>query len=108
MRGSYKGSIFDVSKTTYIMKTLTKIEYSNESCSADGQHTAYVTVANEESYGSLVTFIESKTNITSLACGDAEEDGRICETFSSEWSMNKKEFLQELRATIKEWKILNK
>ena len=90
------------------MKTLTKLEYSNESSSADGQYTAYITVQNEEAYASLVDFIEDKTNITSLRCGDTEEDGRICETFSSEWHMNKAEFLQELRAVVKNWKALKK
>ena len=85
------------------MKTLTKIEYSNEEFSADGQHTAYITCANDEALNSLTQFIESKTNIESLRCG-GEDDGRVYETFSSEWSMNKKEFMQELRSTIKEWK----
>tara|TARA_R110002167_G_scaffold48895_1_gene143605 strand:+ start:75 stop:347 length:273 start_codon:yes stop_codon:yes gene_type:complete len=90
------------------MKTLTKIEYSNEDNSSDGQHTAYITCANDDSMGSLTEYIESNTDIESLRCGEEEEDGRICEIFSSEWSMNKKEFLQELRATVKEWKTLNR
>ena len=88
------------------MKTLTKIEYSNDE-QVDGQYTAYVTCANDEAMYSLTQFIESKTSIESLGCG-GEEEGRIYETFSTTWAMNKKEFLQELRATIKEWKQLNK
>ena len=88
------------------MKTLTKIEYSNDT-ETKGQHTAYVTCANDEAMYSLTQFIESKTSIESLGCG-GEEEGRIYETFSTTWAMNKKEFLQELRATIKEWKNLNR
>tara|TARA_R110002049_G_scaffold134716_1_gene294239 strand:- start:442 stop:708 length:267 start_codon:yes stop_codon:yes gene_type:complete len=88
------------------MKTVTKIEYSNDT-ETKGQYTAYVTCANDEAMYSLTQFIESKTSIESLGCG-GEEEGRIYETFSTTWAMNKKEFLQELRATIKEWKQLNK
>tara|TARA_R110000737_G_scaffold345492_1_gene374090 strand:- start:142 stop:414 length:273 start_codon:yes stop_codon:yes gene_type:complete len=90
------------------MKTLTKIEYSNEESSADGQYTAYITCANDESMASLTQFIESKANIESLGCGETEEDGRVCETFSTEWSMNKKEFMSDLRSLVKDWKALNK
>ena len=86
------------------MKTLTKIEYSHEAFSRNGQYTAYVTCANNESGYSLTEFIEHKTNIESLGCGGEEADGRVYETFSSEWHMNKAEFMQELRAVIKEWK----
>ena len=89
------------------MKTLTKIEYSNDQ-EVEGQYTAYVTCANDEAMYSLTEFIESKTSIESLGCGGDDNNGRIYETFSSEWSMNKKEFMQELRYTIKEWKTLNK
>ena len=91
-----------------IMKTLTKIEYSNEEFSAEGQHTAYITCANDEALESLTQFIESKTSIESLGCGGDDHDGRVFETFSSEWAMNKKEFMQELRATVKNWKALKK
>ena len=85
------------------MKTLTKIEYSNDQ-ETEGQYTAYITCMNEEAMDSLTEFIESKTSIESLGCGGDDHDGRMFQTFSSEWSMNKKEFMQELRVTIKEWK----
>ena len=87
------------------MKTLTKIEYSNDS-ETKGQYSAYVTCANDEALESLTQFIESKTSIESLGCG-GEEDGKVYETFSSEWAMSKKEFMSDLRATIKEWKKIN-
>ena len=91
------------------MKTLTKIEYSNEDNSADDQHTAYVTCANWESWASLVKYIENNTHsINSLSCADEVEDGRVLEIFSSTWCDTKKEFLQDLRAAIKGWKALNK
>tara|TARA_R110000737_G_scaffold242480_1_gene253756 strand:- start:70 stop:342 length:273 start_codon:yes stop_codon:yes gene_type:complete len=90
------------------MKTLTKVEYSNEKFSRDGQYTAYVTCANDESLNSLTEFIENKTNIESLRCGGDDNDGRVYDTFSSEWHMNKAEFMQELRSTVKEWKSLKK
>ena len=88
------------------MKTLTKIEYSNDN-ETKGQYTAYVTCANDEALDSLTQFIESNTNIESLGCG-GEEDGKVYDTFSSEWSMSKKEFMSDLRATIKKWKNLNR
>jgi hypothetical protein len=88
------------------MKTLTKIEYSNDE-QVDGQYTAYVTCANYEALESLTKYIEIRTNIDCLGCG-GEEDGRVYDTFSSEWAMNKKEFMYDLRFFIKEWKQLNK
>ena len=90
------------------MKTLTKLEYSHEAFSTNGQYTAYITCANDESLNSLSEFIENKTNIESLRCGGSDHDGRVYETFSSEWHMNKAEFMQELRATVKNWKALKK
>ena len=88
------------------MKTLTKIEYSNDS-ETKGQYSAYVTCANDEALDSLTQFIESKSSIESLGCG-GEEDGRVYETFSTTWAMNKKEFMSDLRSLVKEWKQLNK
>lgn len=88
------------------MKTLTKIEMTNDS-DVQGQYTAYVTCANDEALDSLTKFIESNTSIESLGCG-GEEGDKVYDTFSSEWSMNKKEFMSDLRATIKEWKKINK
>ena len=88
------------------MKTVTKIEYSNDS-ETKGQYSAYVTCANDESLDSLTQFIESKSSIESLGCG-GEEDGRVYETFSTTWAMNKKEFMSDLRSLVKEWKQLNK
>ena len=40
------------------MKTLTKIDYSNDEFSRRNQYTAYVRTQNEESWSSLVTYIE--------------------------------------------------
>tara|TARA_R110002050_G_scaffold68958_1_gene149371 strand:+ start:405 stop:671 length:267 start_codon:yes stop_codon:yes gene_type:complete len=88
------------------MKTVTKIEYSNDS-ETKGQYSAYVTCANDEALDSLTQFIESKSSIESLGCG-GEEDGRVYETFSTTWAMNKKEFMSDLRSLVKEWKQLNK
>tara|TARA_R110000737_G_scaffold34160_1_gene52526 strand:- start:215 stop:481 length:267 start_codon:yes stop_codon:yes gene_type:complete len=88
------------------MKTVTKIEYSNDS-ETKGQYSAYVTCANDEALDSLTQFIESKSSIESLGCG-GEEDGRVYETFSTTWAMNKKEFMSDLRSLVKEWKNSNK
>ena len=88
------------------MKTVTKIEYSNDT-ETKGQYTAYVTCANDEALDSLTQYIESNTNIEALGCG-GEEGGKVYDTFSSEWSMSKKEFMSDLRATIKKWKNLKR
>ena len=90
------------------MKTLTKIDYSNDEFSRRNQYTAYVRTENEESWSSLVTYIENNTEITSLTCPDVDREGRFDDCFSSEFHFSKKEFLEELRITIKEWKLLNK
>ena len=87
------------------MKTLTKIEMAND-LDVQGQYTAYVTCANDEALDSLTQFIEGKSSIESLGCG-GEENGRVYETFSTTWAMNKKEFMSDLRSLVKEWKKIN-
>ena len=90
------------------MKTLTKIDYSKEEFSRTNQYTAYVRTENEKSWLSLVTYIENNTEIRSLTCPSVDRDGKFDDCFSSQCHFNKKEFLEELRITIKEWKLLNK
>ena len=89
------------------MKTLTKIEMTNDS-DVQGQYTAEITCDNEQSMDSLIEFIESNSSVESLGCGGDDFDGRVFETFSTTWAMNKKEFMSDLRSLVKEWKKINK